>query len=141
MDKVKNSLHFMHCMERFATEVYRTQRNAFRGSELNEMFRAAEENEHEHAVILRKRVIEVCGTPAKMGFLFRLAGKILGILTRISGKRCILNADILVEKRAIKDYTSFLGWADFDNETVALLRASSAMKKGMSKTGSMQSVR
>jgi bacterioferritin (cytochrome b1) len=111
----------MHCMERFATEVYRTQRDAFRGSGLAEEFRAAEENEHEHADSLRKRVIEVSGTPARMGFLFRLAGRILGILTRIFGKRCILSADILVEKRAIKDYKSFLGWAGFDNGTMALL--------------------
>jgi rubrerythrin len=111
----------MHCMERFATEVYHTQRNAFRGSGLAEEFRAAEENEHEHAVSLRKRVIEVSGTPARMGFLFRLAGRILGILTRIFGTRCILNADILVEKGAIKDYNSFLGWAGFDEEAVALL--------------------
>ena len=119
---VMNSLHFMYCMERFATEVYHAQHNAFRGSGLAGEFTEAEENEREHAAILKKRVIEVCGVPAKMGFLFWLAGRILGVITRIFGKRCILSADILVEKRAIKDYKSFLGRVGFDDETVALLK-------------------
>jgi demethoxyubiquinone hydroxylase (CLK1/Coq7/Cat5 family) len=122
MDSVKNSLHFMHCMERFATEVYRTQRGAFRKSEIADEFRAAMENEHEHAVSLRNRVIEVRGVPARMGFLFQLTGVVLGILTRIFGKRCILRADILVEKRAIKDYDSFVSRIDFDEQTIGLLR-------------------
>ena len=122
MDNIKNSLHFMHCMERFATEVYRTQRGAFRKSELADEFKAATENEHEHAVSLRKRVIEVKGVPARMGFLFHAAGILVGILTRIFGKRCILRADIMVEKRAIKDYDSFVNRIDFDEQTMALLR-------------------
>lgn len=122
MDKVKNSLHFMYCMERFATEVYHAQRNAFRGSGLVDEFQSAEENERKHAASLRKRVIEVSGTPARMGFLFWLAGRILGVFTRIFGKRCILNADTLVERRAIKDYNSFLVWVNFDAGTVSLLK-------------------
>jgi bacterioferritin (cytochrome b1) len=122
MDSVKNSLHFMHCMERFATEVYMTQRGAFGKSEIAEEFRAATENEHEHAESLRNRVLEIRGVPARMGFLFKLAGIILGILTRIFGKHCILRADILVEKKAIKDYNSFINRIDFDEQTIALLR-------------------
>jgi rubrerythrin len=112
----------MHCMERFATEVYHAQRNAFRGGELADEFQAAEENEREHATSLKKRVIEVSGTAAKIGFLFWLAGRILGVSTRIFGKRCILNADILVEKRAIKDYNGFLGWVKFDDGTASLIK-------------------
>ena len=122
MDSVKNSLHFMHCMERFATEVYRAQRGAFKKSELNDEFRAATENEHEHAVSLRNRVMELKGVPARVGFLFQFAGTILGILTRIFGKRCILRADIQVEKRAIKDYDGFVHRIDFDEQTMALIR-------------------
>ena len=122
MDSVKNSLHFMHCMERFATEVYRTQRGAFRKSELNDEFRAATENEHEHAVSLKDRVMELGGVPARVGFLFQFAGIVLGILTRIFGKRCILQADVMVEKRAIRDYDSFVHRIDFDEQTIALLR-------------------
>jgi bacterioferritin (cytochrome b1) len=122
MDSVKNSLHFMYYMERFATEVYRTQRGAFGKSKLADEFMAATENEHEHAESLRKRVIEIRGVPARMGFLFQLAGIILGILTRIFGKHCMFRADILVEKRAIKDYDSFVSRIDFDEQTIALLR-------------------
>jgi demethoxyubiquinone hydroxylase (CLK1/Coq7/Cat5 family) len=109
-------------MERFATEVYRTQRGAFRKSELNDEFMAATENEQEHAVSLRNRVMEIKGVPARVGFLFQFAGIVLGILTRIIGKRCILRADILVEKRAIKDYDSFVSRIDFDEQTIGLLR-------------------
>ena len=112
----------MHCMERFATEVYRMQRGAFEKSELADELKAAIENEHEHAMSLRDRVIEVKGVPTRMGFLFQIAGDILGILTRIFGKRCILKADILVEKRAIKDYDSFVNRIDFDEQTMELLR-------------------
>jgi rubrerythrin len=122
MDSVKNSLHFMHCMERFATEVYRTQRGAFKKSDLDGEFKAATENEHEHAVSLKNRVIEVKGESARVGFLFKIAGILLGILTRIFGKRCILRADIMVEKRAIKDYDSFVNRIDFDEQTMTLLR-------------------
>ena len=73
-------------------------------------------------MILRKRVIEVRGIPARMGFLFWFTGRVLGNITRAFGKRCILRADIVVEKRAIKDYNSFLKRVKFDEETTAILK-------------------
>ena len=114
-------LKFMYNMERFATQIYRTQRKAFTDADIVGKLVAAAENEQQHADDLHKRVLALGGTPSRLGFLFRLAGKLTGLLTRGLGKRSIPKADIWVERRAIRDYRSFLNRARFDDESVALI--------------------
>ena len=116
-----NSLKFMYNMERFATEIYRTQRSAFTEKEIADMLGAAVENEQQHADSLQGRIIELKSNPSRLGFLFQVTGKLLSLKTRIFGKLFMLKTDILIEKRAIKDYRSFLKKVKFDEKSVDLI--------------------
>ncbi len=122
MGKVFLSLKFMYNMERFATQIYRTQRKAFAEEEISERLKAAADNEQQHVNNLKARIVELNGSPSRLGFLFQMIGRVLGFITRIFGKLTILKADVWVEQRAIKDYGFFLNKIEFDEKTVALIR-------------------
>ena len=121
MAEVLDSLRFMHNMERFATQIYHKQFRAFRGLEIADRLVAAANNEQEHQDILRKRIIELKGTPSMIGFLFHIAGAVLGFCVTLFGKRFILKTDIWIERKAVSDYGKFLRNVNFDNESVELI--------------------
>jgi len=121
MTRATNLLKFMYNMERFATEIYRTQRSAFSERETADKMRAAAENEQQHADDLRSRVMDLDGVPSRLGFLFQTVGRLVGLVTRSLGRFIILRADTWVERRAIRDYRSFLRSVEFDDKSVALI--------------------
>ena len=89
--------------------------------EIADMLGAAVENEQQHADSLQGRIIELKSNPSRLGFLFQVTGKLLSLKTRIFGKLFMLKTDILIEKRAIKDYRSFLKKVKFDEKSVDLI--------------------
>jgi bacterioferritin len=122
MNAVINWLNFMCNMERFATEIYRVQSRAFKETETAEKLNAATENERQHAVNLKACITELNGSQSRLGFLFKTAGRILGFITTLLGKLFILKVDILIEKRAIRDYGNFLKKLELDEKTVDLIK-------------------
>ena len=122
MNKVVLSLNFMHCMERFATQIYRTQMPSFKDSEYSGQLMEASENEKTHVEKLRDRIKKLNYSVYPLGFLFQFAGVCLGILTRVSGRLNLFKADTFVENRAVKDYSAFLKAVAFDDDTVKLIR-------------------
>jgi len=122
MNKELCALNFMYDMERFATQIYLTQYRAFARSEIEDKLKKASVNERQHVEYLHKRVIELDGIPSRLGFLFQLAGILMGSITMCLGRLFILKADTWVEKRAIKDYGSFIKKLNFDSETDNLLK-------------------
>jgi bacterioferritin len=83
--------------------------------------RAAAENEQQHTNNLQGRILELNGNPSRLGFLFQIVGSILGLVTRSLGRLFMLKTDIWIEKRAIKDYRSFLKSVGFDEKSVGLI--------------------
>ena len=122
MNNVILSLNFMYCMERLATQIYLTQRGAFSNKELVQQLTDASANEHEHVEKLRKQIKQLDGSVYPLGFIFQSAGCVLGLITRILGKRTLFKSDVFVEKRAVKDYAGFLKSVPFDAATAAMLR-------------------
>ena len=122
MSNVLLSLNFMHCMERFATQIYLTQRGAFKGLPLSQNLTHASENEKGHVQKLQSEIKRIKGKVYPFGWLFQFAGVMLGLLTRLSSKRNILKADTFVETRAVKDYNSFLKSIPFDSNTCETIR-------------------
>lgn len=116
-----SSLKFMYNMERFATQIYRTQRRVFDEEWIVKKLNAAAENEQEHVNVLRKRILELQGNRSHIGFLFQTAARILGSIAGIFGKEFVLKVDVFVENRAIKDYGTFLNKIKFDEDTVTLI--------------------
>ena len=121
MDEDISSLRFMQSMERFAVQIYRKQIRAFRGHEIADRLREAAANEQEHADALTERIVELGGTPSRTGIVYQIAGALLGFITALSGKVCLLKADLFIEKRAVRDYGNFLQKVDFDEKSAALI--------------------
>lgn len=121
MNKAITVLNFMYNMERFATQIYKIQSRAFSEPTIAEKMEFAVKNEQEHAENLRRRVIELDGIPSRLGFLFQMTGGLLSLITRCLGRINMLKTGILVEKRAVQDYTYFRSRVGFDEESAALL--------------------
>ncbi len=122
MTKVFLSLNFMYCMERFATQVYSSQRPSFRRTPAFEQLGEAAENESTHVEKLRTRIHQLNGRVYPLGFLFQGAGYALGLITRLFGRRNLFRADVFVETRAVRDYGRFVRSGAFDADTVGLLK-------------------
>ena len=116
-----SSLKFMYNMERFATQIYLTQRRIFDEEWILKTLNAAAEIEQEHINVLRKRIIELQGNRSHIGFLFQTAGRLFGTVVGIFGKEFVLKVDVFVENRAIQDYDTFLKKVKFDEDTVRLV--------------------
>src|SRR4030042_3149481 len=102
MNKAICSLNFMYSMERFATAIYRVQKGGFENKAIFEKLTYAVDNEQQHALNLRSRIIELGNPPSRMTFPFQIAGCLLGSLSRCVGKTLALKIDTLIEKRAVK---------------------------------------
>jgi demethoxyubiquinone hydroxylase (CLK1/Coq7/Cat5 family) len=110
-------------MERFATQIYRTQAPYFKNSVLKKQLIEASENESTHVNKLRAELKRLNYNVYPLGFIFQFAGAILGLITRLSGKRYLFKADIFVEKRAVKDYNGFLNSVKFGKDTTEVIRS------------------
>jgi rubrerythrin len=122
MNKAILSLNFMHCMERFATQIYITQRGAFKGRDMAQQLTDASDNERGHVQKLQARIKKLNGSVYPFGWLFQLMGVVMGLSTRLSGKINLFKADTFVETRAVKDYSNFLKTVPFDPDTVESIR-------------------
>lgn len=123
MNKAMCSLNFMYSMERFATAIYRVQKGGFNNKTIFEKLSYAVDNEHQHALKLRNRIIELGKTPTRLAFLFQIAGSMLGGMSRCFSKTLALKVDVAIEKRAVKDYGYFLETMDFDDATQELIKS------------------
>jgi len=121
MSQVVTSLRVMQRMERLATQLYRTQLQAFRGHEIADRLRAAAANEQEHVDTLTERIEELGRTPSRAGIFYQMAGTLLGFATTLLGKVFLLKVDLFIERRAVRDYGAFLQNVGFDEKSVALI--------------------
>ncbi len=121
MNKTIWSLNFMYSMEKFATTIYRVQKGGFRNTIYEKLLHAVD-NERQHALVLRERLVGLKRTPFPLAFLFQFGGIFLGCISRCTGKVMALKMDVAIEKRAVKDYNYFLRTLDLDEETKVILR-------------------
>jgi len=123
MNKAICSLNFMYSMERFATAIYRIQGGGFKEKVISERMTYAIDNERQHALSLRNRIIELNNTPSRFAFLFQMTGILLGLLSRCSGKMLALKIDGVIERKAVKDYGYFLKTLELDDKTKLLIES------------------
>ncbi|MFA5055633.1 MAG: demethoxyubiquinone hydroxylase family protein [Dehalococcoidia bacterium] len=123
MSTVIGSLNTMYNIERAATAIYKAQAGAFRSAPAYyEILKEATANEQEHADGLKARVAELKGKGSFMGWFFALGGMMIGLTTRIMGKKRIMKTNIWVEQKAVKDYGAFLEKVNFDDKSAALIK-------------------
>ena len=117
MAKVNRSLNWMYNMEKFATQAYRTQAPAFPEQEISRLLKEAVLNEQQHVDNLRSRILELKGAPSRLGPLFQIAGASFASVTRLLGKQAVMKTDVWIERRAVRDYGSFLQKVAFDDKS------------------------
>ena len=122
MNKAMYALNFMYSMERFATAIYRVQKGGFNNQAIFEELSYAVDDEQQHALNLRSRIIELGSTSFILSFLFQIPGCILGVLSRCVGQTLALKIDKAIEKRAVKDYNYFLRSLELDDKTKQLIK-------------------
>jgi demethoxyubiquinone hydroxylase (CLK1/Coq7/Cat5 family) len=123
MSNVIGSLNTMYNIEMAATTIYKAQTGAFRGNAaVLETFKVATANEQEHADGLKARVADLKGRGSFIGWFFALGGIMIGLATRIMGKKRVMKTNIWVEKKAVKDYSAFLERVNFDEKSAALIK-------------------
>jgi bacterioferritin len=123
MGNVIGSLNTMYNIERAATAIYKAQAGAFsKDAAVYQTLKEATANEQEHADGLKARVAELKGKGSFMGWFFALGGMMIGIATRIMGKKRIMKTNIWVEQKAVKDYGAFLEKVNFDDKSAALIK-------------------
>jgi demethoxyubiquinone hydroxylase (CLK1/Coq7/Cat5 family) len=121
MDKIITSLKQMQRMERLATNVYKQQIRAFKGTSIGKTMQAAFENEKEHAGTLAKSLSRLNSSPSSIGFLFALAGGVAGFVTPLLGKKTLFSIDGYIERMAVRDYKKFMENNKYDLEITTLL--------------------
>ncbi len=122
MSAATNALKMMYNMERLATALYKAQPRAFHEEETLNRLAAAAANEQQHVDNLSSRIIELGGSPSRVGFLFQTAGAIFGFLVTFAGRVFVLRTSVWFEKRAIRDYGNYMQRLKFDEDTVAMLQ-------------------
>lgn len=121
MNEVLIALRKMHNFEKLAVKIYGAQIRAFSEKEIADRLREAMDNEQEHVDDLQACIEELGGSPSRVGFFFKMAGKFLGFATTLMGKMFLLKTDIRLEKRAVKDYGDFLQTVHFDEKSRDLI--------------------
>ena len=122
MSAAIKALKMMYNMERLATALYKAQTRAFSEEEMLNRLAAAAANEQQHVDNLNSRIRGLGGSPSRVGFLFQTAGAIFGFLITFAGRVFVLKTDVWIEKRAIRDYGSYMQNIQFDEDTVELLQ-------------------
>lgn len=87
----------MYYMERFATQVYLSQRRSFQDKKILKKLDDAAVNEQERVDLFRKRIMELQGNRSHIGFLFRTAGRIVAVFAGLFGRVIVLKTDVFRE--------------------------------------------
>jgi len=112
----------MYDMERFATQIYHTEKGGFKGNDRAQQLDEASKNESTHVQKLRAEILKLNGRVYPLGGLFQFMGWVMGEVARLSGKRNLFRMDGMVERRAVKDYSGFIKSISFPEDTVKTIR-------------------
>ncbi len=117
---IVKTLRQLHMLEVMAANIYRMQITR-EPSELNRELIAAMHNEMTHIQDFRTKLMEYGAHPAFYAFVFWWVGFVMGLGSRILGKKAILKAGIWVESKAVTDYGKILESVNWDEQTHAII--------------------
>jgi bacterioferritin len=110
-----SKLNWFYSLELNQVDLYIAQSKAFKGSYESIIFERTAEIEQGHVENIGKIIKEFGGKPTKLGWLVSpVIGRIAGKLTAFSGMENTLKANIMIERKAMKDYTDLIN--DIQNE-------------------------
>lgn len=126
---IKKGLLTLHCLEMTATNIYRYQITKER-SEHNRELIAAMCNEMTHYQDFQVKLFEYGWRPSKLIWGYWIVGAVLGIWSRIRGRKAVLRTGIWVETKAVKHYGKLLEEVDWDEDTRKIIEKNQADEAG-----------
>jgi Bacterioferritin (cytochrome b1) len=111
MDKetLLSRLNWFYSLELNQVNLYMAQRNTLKGSFESIVFERTAWIEQQHVENIAAKIKELGGKPTKLGAVISpLLGSIAGKLTSFAGVEFTLKANILIERKAMKDYTDLI---------------------------------
>lgn len=102
-------LNWFYSLELNQVDLYRAQSGNFIGSYESIIFERTADIEQEHVDKIAYQIRKLDGVPTKLGdILSPILGKVAGSLVSISGIENVLKANILLEQKAMTDYTELI---------------------------------
>ncbi len=102
-------LNWFYTLELNQVDWYRVQSGNFIGSYESIIFERTADIEQEHVDKIAYQIRKLDEIPTKLGdILSPILGKVAGSLVSISGIENVLKADILLEQKAMTDYTELI---------------------------------
>ena len=118
--KIRKALHALHTLEIMAVNIYRMQIGRF-DKKLNTALIAGMANEMGHARDFSVKLYEYGMRP----FIFRwthwMAGCMIGLFARITGRNQALKVDIWVEEKACRHYKELIESLPWDDQSLKIL--------------------
>ncbi len=118
-------LNWFYSLELNQVDLYRTQYGTFIGSYESIIFERTADIEQEHVDKIANQIRLLGGVPTKLGdVLSPILGKVAGSLLSASGIENTLKANILLEQKAMNDYTDLINTIqdDYGSELKKILQ-------------------
>ena len=126
---IRNGLRTLHTLELMAQTIYKFQLTSER-SELNRQLVAAMCNEMGHYQDFQVKLYEYGFRPGALRCAYWLVGFVLGLGSRILGRKAILKTGIWVESKAVHHYAELLETVGWDDDTRKVLEKDQADEDG-----------
>jgi bacterioferritin len=108
-DKLLSRLNWFYSLELNQVDLYMAQSKTFEGSYDSIVFERTAYIEQQHVDNIAAKIRELGGTPTKLGDVISpVIGDIAGGLISLTGIENTLKANILIERKAMKDYTDLI---------------------------------
>lgn len=126
---LRKALQTFHTLEIMATKVYACQISREPCS-LNISLTAAMCNEMTHMQDFQTKIYENGLRPSRLRWMYWIVGYVLGVGSRLLGRRSVLRTGVWVETKAVRHYARLLDSVDWDAETRAMIEKDQADESG-----------
>jgi demethoxyubiquinone hydroxylase (CLK1/Coq7/Cat5 family) len=122
---IKKGLRTLHTAETMAINVYKFQL-ASDASEFNRLLIAAMANEMTHLQDFQIKLYEYGWKPSKSRWLNWVISAVFGYVSRLRGKKAILQTGIWVENTATRHYDELIQTIEWDEDTLRMIKKNRA---------------
>ncbi len=122
---IKKGLRTLHTAETMAINVYKFQLTS-ETSELNRLLIASMANEMTHLQDFQIKLYEYGWKPSKSRWINWVISAVFGYVSRLRGKKAILQTGIWVENTATKHYDELIRTIEWDEDTLRMIKKNRA---------------
>jgi demethoxyubiquinone hydroxylase (CLK1/Coq7/Cat5 family) len=122
---IKTGLLTLHTAETMAVNIYKYQITS-EVNELNRLLIAAMGNEMTHLQDFQIKLFEYGWRPSKLRWINWIVSAVFGYISRLRGRKAILETGIWVETKAIHHYEEFLKTIEWDEDTRKIIEKNQA---------------